>query len=83
MYRCRWCEYRHGGCLHGTDDKLDMNCKEFHVGGCYSCKYYHGKNGKLNEKELNQWYKRGCETCCPSSLFCDKRKRISRKRKRD
>ena len=38
-YKCHWCEYRHGGCPHWD---IVPNCKEFRIGGCYSCKYYHG-----------------------------------------
>ena len=81
-YKCHWCQYRHGGCSHDHDDKMSGNCKEFKIGGCYSCKYYYGKHGKLNEQETDQWFKRGCEIWCPSSLWCGKRKRLSRKRKK-
>lgn len=78
-YKCHWCQYRKGCCPH---DDIVPYCKEFKIGGCYSCKYYHGKYGEFTEKETDQWFKRGCEVWCPSSLFCDKRKRISRKRKK-
>ena len=65
-YKCHWCQYRYGGCPH---NKWVPYCKEFRIGGCYSCKYYYGKNGKLDETEVEQWYKRGCETFFPSSLY--------------
>ena len=52
-YKCHWCQYRHGGCPHNHDDKMGGNCKDFKIGGCYSCKYYYGKNGKLNEEETD------------------------------
>lgn len=78
-YKCHWCQYRYGGCPH---DKPKPYCKEFKIGGCYSCKYYYVKNGELTEEEVDKWYKRGCETFCPSSLYCTKRKRLSRKRKK-
>lgn len=78
-YKCHWCQYRHGGCLHKD---IVEDCKDFKIGGCYSCKYFYGKNGKLNEQETDQWYKRGCETWFPSSLYCNKRKRLSRKHKK-
>ena len=81
-YKCHWCQYRHGGCPHNHDDKMGGNCKDFKIGGCYSCKYYYGKNGKLNEQETDQWFARECETWYPSSLWCGKRKRLSRKRKK-
>ena len=81
-YKCHWCQYRHGGCLHDHDDKMNGNCKEFKIGGCYSCKYHYGKNGKLNEQEIDRWFARGCEIWFPSSLWCEKRKRLSRKRKK-
>ena len=78
-YKCHRCQYRHGGCSHSDTGR---NCKEFRIGGCYSCKYYHGKNGKLSEQETDQWFRRGCEIYFPSSLCCTKRKRMSRKRKK-
>lgn len=78
-YKCHWCEYRHGGCPNGG---ITPYCKEFKIGGCYSCKYYHGQYGKLNDKETDQWFRRGCEIYFPSALSCDKRKRMSRKRKK-
>lgn len=78
-YKCHWCQYRYGGCPH---NKWVPYCKEFRIGGCYSCKYYYGKNGKLDDTEVEQWYKRGCETFFPSSLYCKKRCRLSRKRKK-
>ena len=78
-YKCHWCQYRHGGCPHWN---AVFYCKEFKLGGCYSCKYYHGKYGKLTEEETDQWFARGCEVFCPSSLYCNKRKHISRKRKK-
>ena len=81
-YKCNWCQYRHGGCPHDHDDNMSGNCKDFRIGGCYSCKYYYGKNGEFNEQERDQWFARGCEIWCPSSLWCNKRKRLSRKRKK-
>lgn len=78
-YKCHWCEYRKGGCPHG---KIVYYCKEFKIGQCFSCKYYHGKYGELNDKETDQWFRRGCEARFPSSLYCSKRKRMSRKRKK-
>lgn len=78
-YKRQWCQYRHGDCPH---DDIVINCKEFRIGGCYSCKYKYGKNGKLSEKKIDEWHKRGCEIWCPSSLWCSKRKRLSRKRKK-
>lgn len=78
-YKCHWCQYRHGGCPH---NEVIENCQDFKIGGCYSCKYYYGKYGKLNDKETEQWFKRGCEAWFPSSLYCSKRKRLSRRRKK-
>lgn len=78
-YRCFRCQYRHGGCPHS---EIVEECKEFRTGGCYSCKYYFGKRGDLDNIETDQWFRRGCETWFPSSLGCKKRKRISRKRKK-
>ena len=78
-YKCHWCQYRKGGCPHR---EIVPYCKEFKIGGCYSCKYYHGKYGELTYEETDQWYKRGCEIWYPSSLYCSKRKRMSRKRKK-
>ena len=79
VYKCHWCQYRHGGCSH---NEIKPYCKEFKMGGCYSCKYYYGKFGELSDKETGQWFRRGCEAWFPSSLYCTKRKRISRKRKK-
>ena len=78
-YKCHWCQYRHGGYPHWD---IVPYCKEFKIGGCYSCKYYHCKYGKFNDKETGQWFKRGCEVWCPLSLYCNKRKHISRRRKK-
>lgn len=78
-YRCHWCQYRYGGCNHKHPIPY---CKDFIIGGCYSCKYRYGKNGELSELETDQWFKRGCETFYPSSLYCNKRKRLGRKRKK-
>lgn len=75
-YKCHWCRYRHS-CLH---DEPIPYCRNFIRGGCYSCKYYYGKDGKFTEKETDQWFERGCEIWCPSG--CEKRKRLSRKRKK-
>lgn len=76
-YRCHWCRYRHG-CFY--NDPISY-CKDFVRGGCYSCKYYYGKNGKnFTEQETDQWFKRGCEIWCCGG--CEKRKRLSRKRKK-
>lgn len=36
----------------------------------------------MTKEETDQWFKRGCEVWCPSSLYCKKRKRIGRKRKK-
>ena len=78
-YKCHWCQYRKGCCPY---DDIIPYCKEFKTGKCYSCKYYHGKDGTFTEKETEQWFKRGCEVWVPTSLFCNKRKHISRKRKK-
>lgn len=79
-YKCHWCQYRHGDCNYRDPEPY---CKEFKIGGCYSCKYYYGKNGtELTDEETDQWFKRGCETFFPSSIYCKKRKRLSRKRKK-
>ena len=78
-FNCRWCQFRHGGCPHNEPIE---NCKDFRTGKCYSCKYYYGKKGNLTEIEKDAWFRRGCEIWCPSSLFCHKRKRLSRKRKK-
>lgn len=79
-YRCHWCQYRHGGCSYSQPEPY---CKEFKLGGCLSCKYHFPKNGKeFTEEETDQWFKRGCETFYPSSLYCKKRKRLGRKRKK-
>lgn len=75
-YKCRWCKYRHG-CFH--NDPISY-CKDFVLGGCYSCKYYYGKDGEFTEQKTDQWFKRGCEIWCPSG--CNKRKRLSRKKKK-
>lgn len=79
-YKCHWCQYRHGGCKYSHPEPY---CKEFKIGKCYSCKYNFPLNGKeFTEEETNRWFKRGCETYYPSSLYCKKRKRLGRKRKK-
>ena len=78
-YKCHWCQFRHGGCPHWD---IIPYCREFRIGGCYSCKYHQGKNGKFSDEETDQWFRRGCEIWFPSSLWCEKRKRIGRKRKK-
>lgn len=79
-YRCHWCQYRYGDCIHRHPVPY---CKDFKFGGCLSCKYTYGKNGRyVTDEETDQWYKRGCETFYPSSLRCNKRKRLGRKRKK-
>ena len=82
MIKCIQCQYRHGGCSHDWNNEVQDNCKEFKIGGCYSCKYYYGKYGEFTEQETDQWFKRGCEIWYPSSLWCGNRKRLSRKRKK-
>ena len=77
--QCHFCEFRHGGCIHKDPPS---NCKEYRTGKCYSCKYYYGQHGELNDQETDAWFKRGCESWFPSSLYCTKRKRLSRKRKK-
>lgn len=78
-YKCHWCQYRHSDC---NNSEPVPYCKDFKIGGCYSCKYYYGVKGKLNDEETDAWFRRGCETYFPSSLRCTKRKRLSRKRKK-
>ena len=65
MIKCIQCQYRHGGCSHDWNNEVQDNCKEFKIGGCYSCKYYYGKYGEFTEQETDQWFKRGCEIWCP------------------
>lgn len=76
-YKCHSCKYRHGYCIH---DEPVSYCKDHILGGCYSCKYYYGRDGEFTEQETDQWFKRGCEIWCCSG--CEKRKRLSRKRKK-
>ena len=82
-FNCYACQYKHGGCHHDLDTVEVENCKDFKVGGCFSCKYYYGKMGLImTDEEMNRWYARGCDTRYPSALGCHKRKRLSRKRKK-
>ena len=37
MIKCIQCQYRHGGCSHDWNNEVQDNCKEFKIGGCYSC----------------------------------------------
>lgn len=79
-YRCHWCQYRYSDCIHRHPVPY---CKDFKPGGCLSCKYRYGIYGKdFTSKEENQWMYRGCEIFFPSSLRCNKRKRLGRKRKK-
>lgn len=75
-YKCRWCRYRH--CCHHYEPV--PYCKDFVLGGCYSCKYYYGRDEEFTEQETDQWFARGCEIWCCGG--CEKRKRLSRKRKK-
>lgn len=77
-YKCDWCRYRHNCFIFS--DTFPTYCRNFVRGGCYSCKYYYGKNGEFTKQETDQWFKRGCEIWCCGG--CDKRKRLSRKRKK-
>ena len=81
-YRCHSCQYRYSDCDHGFGNKPKY-CKDYCSGGCLSCKYRYGIYGiNFTSKEEDQWLRRGCETFFPSSLRCNKRKRLSRKRKK-
>ena len=76
-YKCHSCRYRHG-CFYVEPISY---CKDYVHGGCYSCKYYYSKNGEnFTKQEADQWFKRGCEIWCLGG--CEKRKRLSRKRKK-
>ena len=54
MIKCIQCQYRHGGCSHDWNNEVQDNCKEFKIGGCYSCKYYYGKYGEFTEQETDR-----------------------------
>ena len=81
-YRCHSCQYRYSDCDHGFGNKPNY-CKDYYPGGCLSCKYLYGKFGIIfSEKEENNWIRRVCNIYFPSSIRCNKRKRLSRKRKK-
>lgn len=80
MYKCRYCQFRHGGCKYYDD--IPEDCNSFQIGGCFFCKHYHWKDIKYTAEEIDKWFERGCEVRAPSSLWCDKKKPLSRKQKK-
>lgn len=77
-YKCTWCQFRHDCSF----PEAISNCREFKLGGCYTCKYYYSQSGthrKLCEQHALEC---GCAALSPSSLYCKRRKRLGRKRKK-
>ena len=77
-YKCAWCQFRHDCSF----PEVISNCREFKLGGCYTCKYHYSQNGRRRELCEQQALQRGCAALSPSSLYGKRRKRLGRKRKK-
>lgn len=77
-YKCTWCQFRHDCSF----PEVISNCREFKLGGCYTCKYHYSQSGTHRKLCEQHALRCGCAALSPSSLYCKRRKRLGRKRKK-